>query len=206
MKVQKTLGEAKMNNKILLLIMAVCLLSAVQTQAIVLTFDDISTTGQASVPNGYGSLNWNLFFYTNTPEMIPDSGFNNGRVSGEYVAIVSDYSEPGIGRITGELFSFEGAYLTAGWNDGLSVQVDGYLEDGLIYTTTVTINTIGPTWCEFNYTNIDELRFSSYGGTVHEGYPDNGEYFCMDNFTYTPEPGTLLLFVFGAVLLRKRQS
>jgi hypothetical protein len=126
-------------------------------------------------------------------------------VSGDYVASCTSYGTPGDGKITGELFTFNGAYLTAGWNDGLNIQVDGYLNDSLVYTTTVTVDTTGPIWFNFNYIDVDELRFSASGGTVHEGYPDYGTYFVMDNFTYIPEPMTLLLFALGTVLLKKKR-
>jgi len=139
----------------------------------------------------------------NAPELWPNSGYNNGLVSGDYVAFPSKFYESGTGRITGNLYTFNGAYLTAAWRDGLNVQVDGYLNDSLIYSTTVVVDTTGPTWFDFDYIDIDELKFSSYGGVPNENYPyQTGYHFAMDNFTYIPEPTTLLLFALGTVLLK----
>jgi hypothetical protein len=179
------------------------LLLPVCANATVLTFDDISTNSYGRIPNGYGGFNWELFWYLNPADIYPNSGFNNALVSGNYIAGVSDYAVPGIGLITGSPFTFNGAYLTAGWNDGLNVKVDGYLSDILIYSTTVVIDTTGPTWYVFNYENIDKLEFSSYGGTHHEGFPFEGAYFAMDNFTYIPEPITALLLGLGYLTMRE---
>lgn len=188
--------------------------SVIQAHAVVLTFDDIGSPseGYDRIPDGYGGLNWgNLldggaFYYIDAPTMFPDSGFNNGRVSGDYIAYCTSYGPAGTGKITGSTFTFEGAYLTSGWYDDLNVQVEGYFNDSLIYTSTVTIDTTGPTWCEFNYANIDELRFSSFGGTVHEGYPDYDRYFAVDNFTYIPEPSSIAFLSLGFYILRRLPS
>ena len=197
----------------MMLIAAVMLLGLpVANGQIVLTFDDIGETEDSlPVPNGYGGFNWgNLavgaFYYFNPVVLTPNSGFNNALVSGDYLATCGAYGIPSLGIITGELFTFQGAYFTAGSRDGLVVQVDGYLDEQLIYTTSVVIDTSRPTWNEFNYENIDELRFSASGGVHHEGYEDHETYFAIDNFTYIPEPTTFLFFTLGAVLLRKRHS
>lgn len=194
-------------------ILAVLFTITFQAQAYVLTFDDISLSDSAPIPDGYGGFNWgNLhnggaFYYLNAPLVSPDSGYANGVVSGSYVAFPTTYTHEGIGWLTSaDLFTFNGAYFTAAWRDGLNVQVDGYLNEQLIYTTTVVVDTIGPTWCQFNYESIDELRFSAFGGTVHEGYQYDNTHFVIDNFTYIPEPTTLLLYALGVVLLRKRHS
>jgi len=195
-------------------VLAVLFTITFQAQAAyVLTFDDIGEVTDESlpVPNGYGGFNWgNLavgaFYYTKPTILYPNTGYENGIVSGDYVAFCTSYGTPGLGRITGDTFTFNGAFLTAGWRDGLNVQVDGYLNNNLTYTTTVVIDTTGPTWYQFNYSNIDELRFNASGGTQHEGYEYDMEHFVIDNFTYIPEPATILLLSLGAVLLRKRHS
>ncbi len=39
--------------------------------------------------------------------------------------------------ISSTSFTFDGAYLTAAWNDDLSVEVQGYSSSVLVYDTTV---------------------------------------------------------------------
>lgn len=191
-------------------VLAVLFTITFQAQAAyVLTFDDIGETEDSlPVPDGYGGFNWgNLavgaFYYFNPKVLTPNSGFNNGLVSGDYLTTCGAYGIPSLGRITGELFAFHGAYFTAGSRDGLNVQVDGYLDDQFIYSTTVVVDTTGPTWYEFNYENIDELRFSASGGVHHEGYEDHETYFAIDNFTYIPEPTIISLLLLGGVFLRR---
>ena len=178
-------------------------------QGYVLTFDDISDLSDNSypIPDGYGGFNWEDFYYMNAPSVWPDSGYDNGIVSGDYVAFPSKFYEPGTGRITGNLFTFNGAYLTAAWRDGLSVQFDGYLNDVLLYSTTVVVDTTGPTWFDFDYIGIDELAFSAYGGIQNPNYPfQEGTHFAMDNFTYIPEPGIILFFGLGSLLIRIKRN
>lgn len=191
-------------------VLAVLFTITFQAQAAyVLTFDDIGETEDSlPVPDGYGGFNWgNLavgaFYYFNPKVLTPNSGFNNGLVSGDYLTTCGAYGIPGLGRITGELFTFQGVYFTAGSRDGLNVQVDGYLDELLIYTTTVVVDTTGPSWYQFNYESIDELRFSSSGGIHHEGYEDHETYFAIDNFTYIPEPTIISLLLLGGVFLRR---
>ncbi|MBN2377078.1 MAG: PEP-CTERM sorting domain-containing protein [Sedimentisphaerales bacterium] len=175
------------------------------TKADVLTFDDIGTTpiDAEPIPDGYGGFDWYTILYLDPSIVTVDSGYANGIVSGDYVALVSNYSHEGIGWLTGNPFTFNGAYFTSVWRDDLNIQVDGYLDNSLIYTTTVTIDTIDPVWFQFEYENIDELKFSASGGTVHDGYIWDNTQFVIDNFSYIPEPSTILLFTFGGLLLKR---
>lgn len=101
-------------------------------------------------------------------------------------------------------FTFNGAYLTGAWNDGLNITVDGLLGGVQLYSETVVANTSGPIFFNFNYTGIDEVTFNSFGGTPH-GFPSGGQgtQFAMDNFTLnqTPEPSTLILAALGGLAL-----
>jgi hypothetical protein len=196
-------------------ILAILLLLPVCANATVLTFDDIGTSAYGIIPDGYGGLNWSksfsdgVFYYQNISLRIPipgGSGLFNGVVSGDCVALPTPYVYEGKGWISSITpFTFNGVYFTAVWRDGLNVKVDGYLSDVLTCSTTVVVNTTGPTWCEFNYANIDELWFSASGGIVHEGYLSDNTEFVMDNFTYIPEPISLILFGLGALTLRNRR-
>ena len=195
---------------IVMAMMVVLALISSDSLGTVLTFDDIGAVEESTpIPDGYGGFNWEDFYYMNVPEQWPDSGYNNGLVSGDYVAFPSTYENPGTGRILGELFTFNGAYLTGAWRDGLNIQVDGYLDDVHIYSTTVVVDTSGPTWFDFDYVGIDELAFSASGGIPSENYTYQvGTHFAIDNFTFTdvPEPATISIFAVGLLFMSKRKQ
>ncbi|MEN8141519.1 MAG: PEP-CTERM sorting domain-containing protein [Thermodesulfobacteriota bacterium] len=191
---------------------------AASGNAAVLTFDDITTgPGGTFIADGYGGFNWgSMNFIDPIAWGFSTSGYENGTVSGDYVA----YSSPASGyfaTVSNTLFDFSGAYLTGAWNDGLNIEVTGYLAGSQTGQRTVVVNSDGPTWFDFNFSGIDSLSFRSYGGTNAGAFADNrGEHFAMDNFTYyeafsepesytdpepytdpVPEPATMLLFGSG---------
>lgn len=159
--------------------------------ATALTFDDIPP--QPSIPNGYGGLNWTNWGRVDTSTFLP-SGYGNGVVSGAYVA----YNPFGLQAVVGgSAIDFDGAYLTAAWNDGLNIEVRGYLAGALKYDRIVTVDTTAPTFFNFDYQDVDLLKFDSFGGS-QGGFNGAGTQFAMDNFTYSdhvqvPEPATLML-------------
>jgi hypothetical protein len=179
---------------------ALLVVGATPAWAAVLTFDDLPNPGDGIVPNGYGGLNWNNFYYLDGVNFSYNpSGYQAGVVSPNNVA-VNGFGDPATIVInSAATFTFTGAYLTAAWNDGLSVQVQGFANDVLQYDTTVNPSATAPTFFMFNYENVDRLRFASFGGTHHAGYTSYGEHFAMDNFTFEviPEPGTGLLVIAG---------
>jgi len=173
-----------------------------------LTFDDIAADGIGSIPNGYGGFDWNDFGYIKNG-YYNDSGYNNGVVSGDYVAY-NEYAQ--VATVTDTLFNFDGAYLTAAWNNGLSIDVKGYLNNVEIYSQTVVVDTTGPTWFEFNYDGVDAVTFSSYGG-VDAGLDGGGTHFAMDDFTFNgevPTPSSLAALlgmgVMGMIAVRRRRK
>ena len=159
-------------------------------QAVVLTFDD-NTSNIGPIADSYEGLNWSEFSYTNS-SLTPayeDSGYVNGVVSGNYVAF-NRYGETATINSSSD-FDFSSAYLTAAWNNGLSITVEGLNDGTSIYSETVVVDTTGSTLFDFNYLDVDELRFTSSGG-VNAGFEDDrgrdGEQFVLDSFTFNPLP------------------
>jgi hypothetical protein len=168
----------------------------------VLTFDDISSDSQNPIPVGYGGFNWSNMNYLNSATYaFQNSGYVRGTVSGNYVAF-NVFGNPGevLTISSGDTFDFNSTYLTAAWNDNLNVNVLGFLNGLNIYNQTVVVSDDAPTLFNFNYLGIDQLRFTSFGGT-DAGTPGNGQQFAMDNFTYNaqtvPEPATIALIGLG---------
>lgn len=187
-------------------------------QAAVLTFDDLAPiSGFDLIPNGYGGFNWNNFYYNNGSTAIPLTGYDNGRVSGDYVSF-NGFGEPAV--VSDSIFDFNSAYLTAAWNDGLSITVEGLNSGATLYSKTVVVDTTQPTLVNFDYFGIDELRFTSFGGVEPDYLVETGgggTQFALDNFTFNkkatsvPEPTfipALLTVALGAssVLRRKQQQ
>lgn len=183
-------------------------LSAAKAQ--LLTFDSLPGN-QTPVPAGYGGLNWNNFDYLDSSTMIA-SGYVNGTVSPSRVAYNAFGTQASV--TSASTFDLTSLYLTAAWNDGLSVTIDGYLSGSLLYTNTFVVNTSGPTFELLNYLGVDEVRFVSSGGVSH-GFGGSGTHFVLDNVALNgagvsavPEPSTYGLFaaagLIGVVALRRR--
>ena len=184
------------------------LVGAASARATVLTFDDLPTSG-VDVPNGYGGLNWTNFGYLDGVNYPNKSGFQVAAVSPNNVAFNGGGAQATVTSSGGNAFDFTGAYLTAAWNDGLSVEIQGYLNGVLEYDTTVHPSATAPTFFTFNYLNVDTLVLMSSGGTPHPGYAGPGTQVAIDNFTFTavPEPATFALMAvsfIGIAAYRRR--
>lgn len=172
---------------------------------IFINFDDLTTTSAALISNGYRGFDWNNFAVLNTTSeynSFGTNGYTNGTVSAPNVA-ANDHDPASMSSTTP--FTFNSAYFTGAWNNGLNITVTGLLNGVTEDTTTFTVDSTAPTLEAFNWANINELDFSSSGGTS-AGYGGAGEYFAMDNMTLNgpvpsvPEPGSWLLLE-SAVLL-----
>jgi len=76
----------------------------------VLTFDDVTGANIDLIPDGYGGLNWDNMAVLDAPVLHPGSGYENGLVSGDYVAFNNAEL---VATVTESPFNFIGAYLTA---------------------------------------------------------------------------------------------
>jgi hypothetical protein len=167
-----------------------------QARALVITFDDL--VGSGPVPGGYAGLNWNNFHYLDGVHYSA-SGYQNGVVSPDNVAYNAWANPASMSISSSASFSLDSAYLTAAWNDGLIVDVVGKLNGSSVYNSSFTINTSGPMFADFGGVLVDDVTFTSYGGTAH-GYNGEGAHFAMDNLTIDsiPEPA---FYQLGALLV-----
>lgn len=175
-----------------------------QAQAATLDFDSLSSA--SVVASGYGGLNWDNFWAFDTSS-YQSSGYVNGTVSPHFVAL-NAWEDPA-SFSSSVLFTFNSAYFTAAWNTGLTVEVKGFQGGNLVNSTSFTVDTVGPSLITFNWADINQVTFVSYGG-VDAGYGGGGTHFAMDNVTINavPEPGALALVlaglgVFGVIAKRR---
>jgi hypothetical protein len=192
----------KTKSLLLSMLLSLGLGSALSTQAAVITFDDLPATELDAIPDGYHGFNWGASHMVNVnyfhKDLLPNTGFENGVVSGDYAAFNFLATTS---TITGNQFDFNGAYLTAGWNDGLNIEVTGFLNNTLLFTQTVIVNTSAAQWFDFNFLGINSLSLRSWGGVPIDPM-NGGEMFVMDNFTINeptavPESSSLALLLLG---------
>ena len=144
-------------------VLMIGMLSASHAAALTLSFDDVTSGNFAyplqSVSPDYGGLTWSEYWGVLRGAYHTGSGYEQGVVSGEYVAY-NGGAQPVV--ITGSTFDFSGAYLTSAWTNTLDILVQGYGGGSLLYSQTVQAVNSQPTWFSFNYTGVDELRFFSH--------------------------------------------
>ena len=188
-------------------VLIIGMLSASHAAALTLSFDDVTSGNFAyplqSVSPDYGGLTWSEYWGVLRGAYHTGSGYEQGVVSGEYVAY-NGGAQPVV--ITGSTFDFSGAYLTSAWTNTLDILVQGYGGGSLLYSQTVQAVNSQPTWFSFNYTGVDELRFFS-----------TSSIFAMDDFIFdfsspVPEPATAFLLGSGIAIIsaarikRKKQA
>lgn len=168
-----------------------------------ITFDDLSHTeyNGALIADGYAGLNWDNFAYVN-PVYVNTSGYQNGVVSAPNLGF--NWNGTSASFSASSPFNFNSAYFTAAWNNGLSIDATGYNQGNPIYSTTFTVDTTGPDFMVFNWLNVDQVSFSSYGGTP-AGYDGSGNHFAMDNLSINAqavsEPSNLGMLALGLGLI-----
>lgn len=181
------------------------------SQAGTITFDDLIGS-EPTIAKGYGGLKWSNFNGLNSKTYgVPQSGYQNGTVSGEYIAYNGGGAAATFSSSTS--FTLDDAYFTAAWRNGLNVHAVG--TDWInTYIKDFTVDSTGPTDVFFDWNNIKSVTFSTSGGTPAFS---SGYQFAMDNLTINepfaeavPEPETYALLLAGLGVLgfvaRRRKS
>ena len=168
--------------------------------ATTLTFDNIPNVFAygSPIPNGYGGLTWNNFYCLDGADS-PNTGYDTGMVSSPCVAY-NGFGDPA--SMSGSPIALNSAYFTGVYNNGLNIQADGYSDGNIIDSADFLVNAAGPTFMTFNWSGVDEVQFTSSGGTMQPGGDESGTQFAMDNLTINapvPEPSTFLLLCVSAV-------
>ncbi len=171
-------------------------MSAGNAGTILLNFDSLPAGGPLSVdpplvPDGYGQLSWNNFAVANGSEFAPNTGYYTGPVSGNN-EIFNEFGNPASVSIANGLFDLYSAYLTfaLNLNTPLNIQVEGFDGTTLLYDNTYTVNNLGPTLIDFDYTGVSQVTFIS----------SPGQQFVMDNMTVNVPDESNTLGLFGATM------
>jgi hypothetical protein len=202
-----------MLNKLSSTLVLACALSAGSALATTINFDDLP--GSATIiQSPYEGLNWDNFSAGNLGGILPDSGYPNGTVSPNNIAL-NRFGAPASISLGGQgTFDLNSAFLTGAWNDGLNVNVVGFLDGVSVYNNTYTVSAYAPTLVTFDYLGVDSVTFSSYGGD-HVFLEGSGSQFVMDDLVINqsvavPDAGstaTLLgMVLLGFGVLRRKLS
>lgn len=189
------------------------LAAACAAQATTLTFDDLGLAdGSETFISSYGGFTWdNAGALNTTGYAYNPSGYQVGAVSGSGVGFSFDSSTLSFSSATP--FTFNSIWLTAAWNDGLSVTLTGSLAGLSLYSQTVNPLATAPKLYTFDWANIDKVSIWTSGGTFHPGYGGAGEHVALDNLTFNaapvPEPESFAMLLAGLGVLagvaRRRQ-
>lgn len=146
------------------------------------TLDFEDWTGSA-----YAGFSWSNFSVLNGTSHS-GSGYRNSVVSPKHVAFNGGGYPAEISRATA--FDLSSAYLTAAWNSGLNVDVLGFRGATQIFSRSLVIDPYAPTLFTFNFTEVDRVRFESWGGVdVDPADAGSGTHFAMDDITFgAPRP------------------
>jgi hypothetical protein len=173
-------------------------------RATTLTFDELPNPAYGTIPSNYGGLQWTNFSYLNTvvdTASFGTSGYTFGTVSSPRVAYNAGGRPASLMDATP--FTLDSAYLTGVANDGLQVEVQGFVGSTLAYDRIYTVNSTAPAFIVFDYVGVNLVTFNSFGGVPH-GYPSvRGVHFAMDNLTINavPEPSGCALIGLGVLSL-----
>lgn len=191
-----------------LICLGLCAAAALEANATrLLTFDELDPQGGAGpMPADYAELKWDNFGLMKplaTP--LVGGGYVNGIVSPDNVAFPAlangnGSTTGGFRTVGGALFTLESAYLTAAFNDGLQVQVFGYVGGVEKYRNIYTVNPTEPTLIQFNYVAISRVALVSFGGTPNPSFGGGGTGVAVDNMVLSvPEPSSVALLLLGGV-------
>jgi hypothetical protein len=192
-------------------VLAILLMScASYASASSITFDDLAN--YQWIGSGYAGLNWSNFAALDADIYSLPSGFQNGTVSHSNVAFNSGGDDASFSAANH--FIFNSAYITAGWNNGLNVQVTGFLNGAQTHSSLLTVSTSGPTLAVFNWSNVDLVSFHAFGGIKNPDFVGTGgQHFALDNLTINavPEPETYAMLLAGLGMVgmaarRRKQS
>ena len=150
-------------------------------------FEDLPTPASdgSPVPSGYRGLTWNNFFYLDGVHYSGNpSGYAPGAVSPNNCGYNASGNQASIS--SSSPFNLFSAWLTAAWNDNLTLEAKGYVSGVLAYDQVYTLSATTPRLVTFDMLGVTEVDFISSGGTAH--YGSSSEQFVIDDMVIDAAP------------------
>jgi hypothetical protein len=179
-------------------VMTICsvtvLVMAGVVNATVINFDDTGLASSGSLYSPYAGFDWS------NCDIVEEghAGFyTQCATSGNYAVSAFGRADVIITKADGGTFDFDGAWFSPanGSNPGF-VDVTGYLDEVQVGDTVrITMTDATPVFGGDLDGAIDELKFSTDETGEHD------QYYAFDDFTYIPEPATMLIFGLGGLVL-----
>ncbi|PTY08730.1 PEP-CTERM sorting domain-containing protein [Opitutaceae bacterium EW11] len=187
----------------LVLLTALLALSGIvpEAHAQLVDFDDLPPAPGDWIPSDYHGMHWYNFQYL-TGNTLPGSGYEVGTISPGNVAY-NGFGQPAVFWDDAP-FDLTSLFLTAAWNDDLSVTLLGFSRGELAYDRSLTVSTDKPTFVFLDWYNVDVVYLATSGGIPNPDSIGVGTHVAIDNMLFNrnypvPEPATW--GTAGAVLL-----
>lgn len=135
--------------------------SDAMTSNVTVNFDDlISHKGVLRIPNGYHGLDWNNWVLTEK-RFYAAEGYQNGNISGDYVAYNSSGHPASISRK--DSFDFIGGYFSVSYGvaEGEGLEIKAYNGDELKYQDVVELSSYAPVYFKADYKGITKIEFKT---------------------------------------------
>ncbi|CAF1525023.1 unnamed protein product, partial [Didymodactylos carnosus] len=158
----------------------------------VLTFDDISNTGNdryPAIPNGYGGLTWtNALIMNTTWERVTYgwNGYASGLSSGVFVGFNSNAQQMSMSVPVGQYFQLNSISLCAAWRNNLTVTIKGIRANIPVYQTVINLPVASKNILyTIKWAGIDKVTLDSVGGIEYPNLNGVGTQFVFDDIDIT---------------------
>ncbi|CAF1027283.1 unnamed protein product [Adineta steineri] len=150
-----------------------------------ITFDNVSGAGRYSqpLPNGFSGFQWVNANYMNVSyheEINGWSGFSTVLSSGKYIGWNKDGQKLSMIINAAPSFTLKSMMLASAWNDNLTLEISGKGLGTVNKSIKLTLQ-LQPQWVELNWSHVEIVHFSSYGGEQNSNVTRNGTEFGIDN-------------------------
>ncbi|MGV3708480.1 MAG: PEP-CTERM sorting domain-containing protein [Gemmatimonas sp.] len=158
-----------------------------------LTFDE-PAINLGWMPAGYGGFTWSNAFIMNPGAVygIPAAGgFGTALSSGTRVL---GNGGGNVMSISGTNFNLLSGVFAAAWTNGLNLNVQGFFGGNKLYDSNYTLNWGTASNLQLNLFGVDNVVFTSTGGTVDQAFPwDSNQSFAADNLTFGEAPAKMII-------------